>query len=168
MSWWLPMWLAHDSTESVLIIPPLPRATDSIFSKTKTGTLHSICVLERRVVGDLCVDPSHNKTSRVAYQYYGSEVTQITLFPPTMVKSISSFALLQTSYFMIRNNAVRLTSTYEFCETLGQSYLKAHATVTNDILSPLPPSPSKKRLNVGIWSRDPWYFLFEASYAVST
>ena len=52
--------------------------------------------------------------------------TQITiLFPPTMVKSKSSFALLQT-YFIIRNNAVHLASPYEFCETLGRSYLKAH------------------------------------------
>lgn len=40
---------------------------------------------EGEVVEDQCFDPSRNKTSRVAYQYYCSEVTQITkLFPPTV------------------------------------------------------------------------------------
>jgi hypothetical protein len=49
----------------------------------------------RQVVEDQCVDLSSTKKARVAYQYYCSEVTQMTLFFPIVVNFKSSCALLR-------------------------------------------------------------------------
>jgi hypothetical protein len=97
--------------------PPPPGRRIQFFQKSIPGHFIAYAWWKRGVVEAQCFDPSRNKVSRVAYQYYCSEVTQITkLFPSTVAKSNSSFALLQTSYFIIGNNTEHLA----FCTNFAR------------------------------------------------